>query len=72
MRQTVPKSVCEPIPAAQYVRMSDDGQQYSIDNQKAAIQEHAKQHGFVVVRTYADAGKEWSGAEPSRSTPTIA
>jgi DNA invertase Pin-like site-specific DNA recombinase len=57
MRQTVPKSVCEPIPAAQYVRMSDDGQQYSIDNQKAAIQQYAKQHGFVVVRTYADARK---------------
>jgi DNA invertase Pin-like site-specific DNA recombinase len=57
MRQTIPKSVCEPIPAAQYVRMSDDGQQYSIENQKAAIQQYAKQHGFVVVRTYADAGK---------------
>jgi len=37
--------------------MSDDGQQYSIDNQKAAIQEYAKRHGFVIVRTYADAGK---------------
>ena len=57
MRQIIPKSVCEPIPAAQYVRMSDDGQQYSIENQKAAIQQYAKQHGFVVVRTYADAGK---------------
>jgi DNA invertase Pin-like site-specific DNA recombinase len=57
MRQTAPKTVCEPIPAAQYVRMSDDGQQYSIDNQKAAIQEYAKQHGFVIVRTYADAGR---------------
>ncbi|HXM59429.1 MAG TPA: recombinase family protein [Terriglobales bacterium] len=56
-RNTVPKTVCQPIPAAQYVRMSDDGQQYSIDNQKAAIQEYAKQHGFVIVRTYADAGK---------------
>ena len=57
MRHTVPKTVGEPIPAAQYVRMSDDGQQYSIDNQKAAIQEYAKRHGFVIVRTYADAGK---------------
>jgi len=37
--------------------MSDEGQQYSIDNQKAAIQEYAKQHGFTIVRTYADAGK---------------
>jgi DNA invertase Pin-like site-specific DNA recombinase len=57
VRQTIPKTECEPIPAAQYVRMSDDGQQYSIANQKAAIQEYAKQHGFVIVRTYADAGK---------------
>jgi DNA invertase Pin-like site-specific DNA recombinase len=37
--------------------MSDDGQQYSIDNQKAAIQEYANRHGFMIVRTYADAGK---------------
>jgi DNA invertase Pin-like site-specific DNA recombinase len=47
----------DPVPAAQYVRMSDDGQQYSIDNQKAAIEEYARLHGFVVVRTYGDAGK---------------
>jgi DNA invertase Pin-like site-specific DNA recombinase len=45
------------IPAAQYVRMSDDHQQYSIDNQKAAIQEYATRHGFRIVRTYTDAGK---------------
>jgi DNA invertase Pin-like site-specific DNA recombinase len=57
MRKSAPTPVCDAIPAAQYVRMSDEGQQYSIDNQKAAIQEYAKQHGFVVVRTYADAGK---------------
>jgi hypothetical protein len=47
----------DPVPAAQYVRMSDDGQQYSIDNQKAAIEEYAKRKGFVVGRTCADAGK---------------
>jgi DNA invertase Pin-like site-specific DNA recombinase len=45
------------IPAAQYVRMSDEAQQYSIDNQKSAIQEYAVRHGFTVVRTYADPGK---------------
>jgi len=37
--------------------MSDDGQQFSIRNQQAAIEEYAKQHDFVVVRTYEDAGK---------------
>lgn len=37
--------------------MSDDGQQFSIANQKAAIEEYAKKHNFAVVRTYEDAGK---------------
>jgi len=50
-------SLSTPVPAAQYVRMSTEHQQYSIDNQKAAIQEYAKQHGFAIVQTYADAGK---------------
>lgn len=45
------------IPAAQYVRMSTEDQQYSIANQKAAIQIYAESHGFIVVSTYADAGK---------------
>jgi DNA invertase Pin-like site-specific DNA recombinase len=45
------------VPAAQYVRMSDETQQYSIDNQKAAIKEYAARHGFVIVRTYDDPGK---------------
>ncbi len=45
------------IPAAQYVRMSDDGQQFSIANQKAAIRDYAERHRFDVVKTYADAGK---------------
>ncbi len=44
-------------PAAQYVRMSTEDQQYSIANQEAAIQSYAKNHGYVVVSTYADAGK---------------
>src|SRR5258706_4606504 len=49
------------VPAAQYVRMSTEQQQYSIANQKAAIQTYAKSHGYVVASTYADAGK--SGIE---------
>jgi len=36
---------------AQYLRMSTEHQQYSIDNQAAAIQEYAREHGFTVVRT---------------------
>ena len=46
-----------PIPAAQYIRMSTEDQQYSIVNQKAGIQAYAQRHGYVVVSTYADAGK---------------
>ena len=45
------------VPVAQYVRMSDEAQQYSVDNQKLAIQEYASRHGFTIVKTYADLGK---------------
>jgi DNA invertase Pin-like site-specific DNA recombinase len=45
------------VPAAQYVRMSDDAQQYSIDNQKEAIQEYAAHHRFTIVKTYTDSAK---------------
>jgi DNA invertase Pin-like site-specific DNA recombinase len=37
--------------------MSDEAQEYSIDNQKAAIQDYALRHGFAIVKTYADPGK---------------
>ena len=46
-----------PIPAAQYVRMSTEHQQYSLDNQSTAIQRYAESHGFSVVRTYSDAAR---------------
>ena len=51
------------VPAAQYVRMSDEQQQYSIVNQKAAIQEYAGTHGFSIVKTYADPGKSGVAAK---------
>jgi DNA invertase Pin-like site-specific DNA recombinase len=46
-----------PLRAAEYVRMSTEGQQYSIPRQQAAIREYADKHGLMVVRTYADPGK---------------
>jgi DNA invertase Pin-like site-specific DNA recombinase len=49
------------IPAAQYLRMSTEDQQYSIPNQQSAIQQYAAQHGYAVVSTYTDAGR--SGVE---------
>lgn len=43
-----------PIPAAQYLRMSTEHQQYSIENQAAAIQSYAHKQGFVIIKTYCD------------------
>jgi DNA invertase Pin-like site-specific DNA recombinase len=45
------------IPAAQYLRMSTERQQYSLENQSAAIQNYAEANGFEIVRTYSDAAK---------------
>jgi DNA invertase Pin-like site-specific DNA recombinase len=45
------------VPAAQYLRMSTDHQQYSLDNQSDAIAQYAMQHGFQIVKTYSDAAK---------------
>jgi DNA invertase Pin-like site-specific DNA recombinase len=44
-------------PAAQYLRMSTEHQQYSLDSQAAAIQQYAEEHGFTVTCSYVDAGK---------------
>jgi len=40
------------VPAAQYLRMSTEHQQYSLENQSAAIQKYADSHGLEVVLTY--------------------
>ena len=45
------------VPAAQYVRMSTESQEFSIANQEAVIQEYAHRQGLVVVSTYSDCGK---------------
>lgn len=42
------------VSAAQYLRMSTEHQQYSTENQAAAIAEYAATHGFVITRTYSD------------------
>jgi len=46
-----------PILAAQYLRMSTDHQQYSLDNQADAIARYAAQRGFQIVKTYSDAAR---------------
>ena len=45
------------IPSAQYLRMSTEHQQYSLENQSLAIRQYAESHGFAVVHTYSDAAK---------------
>ena len=45
------------IPAAQYLRMSTEHQQYSPENQSTAIRRYAEGHGFTVIRTYYDPAK---------------
>lgn len=47
----------KPIRAVEYVRMSTEHQQYSIDNQTAAIRGYAAEHAMEVVRTYNDAAR---------------
>ena len=46
-----------PVPAAQYLRMSTEYQQYSLENQAQAIEQYAHSHGFSVVQTYLDPAK---------------
>jgi DNA invertase Pin-like site-specific DNA recombinase len=42
------------IPAAQYLRVSTERQEYSLQNQTQAISRYAEQNGFVIVQTYSD------------------
>ena len=46
-----------PVPAAQYLRMSTDMQECSIENQAVVIQRYADANGFKILKTYEDAGK---------------
>jgi DNA invertase Pin-like site-specific DNA recombinase len=50
-------SATTPVPAAQYVRMSTEHQQYSLENQTDAIHKYAALRGFEVIQTYSDSAK---------------
>jgi DNA invertase Pin-like site-specific DNA recombinase len=52
----MPTSDCAkgPTRAAQYVRMSTEHQQYSIDNQSDWNTRYAEAHGMEIVRTFSD------------------
>ena len=51
----MPDNSC--TPAAEYVRMSTERQEFSIENQTFAIRRYADAHGFQVIECYHDAGK---------------
>lgn len=55
--------------AAQYVRMSTERQQYSVENQAAAIAAYAQLHNLEIVRTYSDEGE--SGLQLKHRTGLI-
>jgi len=43
--------------AAEYIRMSNESQIYSLDNQQAAIKQYADAHQYTVVQTYTDGAR---------------
>lgn len=45
------------IPAAQYLRMSTERQIYSTGYQADCIARYAAEHGFEIIKTYADEGR---------------
>ncbi|MGO9862319.1 MAG: recombinase family protein [Terriglobales bacterium] len=54
------------VPAAQYLRVSTERQEYSLDCQGARIADYAQENGFAVCQTYCDEAK--SGLEIGRRT----
>jgi len=47
----------EKLKAAAYVRMSTEHQQYSTENQEAALQQYAIENDIEIIQTYRDEGK---------------
>ena len=45
------------VPAAQYLRMSTEQQQYSLLNQSVAIAKYADSNGFQIIKSYQDPGR---------------
>lgn len=53
-----PTSIEQPRrPAAMYVRMSTEHQQFSTENQAKVIEEYADRRGYRLVKTYVDEGR---------------
>lgn len=50
-------SAARQIPAAQYIRMSTEGQDLSPAVQRQAMSDYAQRHGMCIVATYEDPGR---------------
>ncbi len=59
----LPVSASDFTPAAAYVRMSTEHQQYSTENQLDRIKEYASRRRFEIVRVFADEGKSGLSAK---------
>lgn len=46
-----------PVQAAEYIRMSTEHQQYSVENQRDALQRFAAERSITIVRSFVDYGK---------------
>jgi DNA invertase Pin-like site-specific DNA recombinase len=58
--------VTDKLLVAEYLRMSTEHQQYSLDNQHATLAAYAEKRGFSIVKTYTDGAK--SGVVLKRRT----
>lgn len=59
----LPAAAADSTPAAAYVRMSTEHQQYSTENQLDRIKEYAARRRFEIVRVFADEGKSGLSAK---------
>lgn len=57
MREHAQPTTAGPAPAAQYVRMSTEHQQYSTENQMDTMRRFAEARRMEIVRTYSDAAR---------------
>jgi hypothetical protein len=60
-----------PSRATQYVRMSTEHQQYSLENQLEVILQYAAAHGMEIVEAYSDHGRSGPKHRRSRGSQPI-
>lgn len=61
----------EPLPAAEYLRVSTEQQRYSLDSQRKCIREFAEISGFRIVRSYVDVGRSGLNIKARQGLSTL-